>query len=263
MMPPDPVSDQKKAPRLAALILTFNEELNIADSVANAFQVADEVVVIDSGSTDRTVEWAQKAGAKVATRLWDNDFAAQRNFALTQTCAPMVLFLDADERLDDELIAAIRSKIDALLTKQYALLRRTHVFGKTFRFGTMRPDWIVRLLPRSCVTWTDRVHERAVCSLPKEKLRGTLLHHSYRDWESWLLKVNSYTTLWAENAQKRGKKSSLFVALGHALYGFFSMLFLRGGILDGLLGIVFCFNHCFYTLMKYLKLAELQRKDRT
>ena len=93
--------------RLCVIILTKNEEKDIEGAIQNAWQCADEVLVADSGSTDRTVELAEKSGARVVYRAWDNDFAAQRNFALTQTDADWVLYLDADERMNDQLADAI------------------------------------------------------------------------------------------------------------------------------------------------------------
>ena len=111
---------------LAILILTKNEEDNIVDVVENAKKCTSEVLVIDSGSTDKTVELAKAHGAKVCFRAWTDDFAAQRNFALTQTDADWVLYLDADERLNEELIAAVRQVIeDGSMDKQYALTRKS------------------------------------------------------------------------------------------------------------------------------------------
>lgn len=134
---------------LAILILTHNEEENIVPVVENAKKCTDEVIIIDSGSTDQTVALAKEHGAKVSFRAWTDDFSAQRNFALEQTSADWVLYLDADERLNDALIAEVKhivasGKMDA----QYAITRKSVAFGVTFSYGVLYPDHVLRMFPR-------------------------------------------------------------------------------------------------------------------
>ena len=119
---------------LAILILTKNEEDNIVDVVENAKQCTPEVLVIDSGSTDKTVELAQAHGAKVCFRAWTDDFAAQRNFALEQTTADWVLYLDADERLNAELIEAVKRAVADGVQKQYSFQRKSVAFADTLDY---------------------------------------------------------------------------------------------------------------------------------
>ena len=134
---------------LAILILTCNEEDNIVSVVENAKKCTDEVVVIDSGSTDRTVELAKEHGAKVAFRAWTNDFSAQRNFALEQTDADWVLYLDADERLNENVIAEVKRIVaSGVMDAQYAFTRKSGAFGKIFSYGVLYPDQVCRLFPR-------------------------------------------------------------------------------------------------------------------
>lgn len=275
--------------RLAALILTKNEEKNITAVVQNARQCADEVVVVDSGSTDRTVEMAEAAGARVVFRAWDNDFSAQRNFALTQTKAEWVLYLDADERLNGRMVQAIckilgketpdtvtgaqgmhrngssasaeaagAMKKKPIIRKQYSLCRKTVAFGTTFEHGALLPDRVRRFFPREDVRWVNKVHEHPECSLPEEKLPGYVEHYSYGGWQDWLRKVALYTDIWAEDAAARGQRVGAADGFLHALAGLFKTLILRTGFLDGWPGIYMCFCHAFYTMMKYLKLWEKQ-----
>lgn len=247
--------------RLAVLILTKNEEKNIADCVRNARQAADEVVVIDSGSTDKTVELAEQSGAKVSYRAWDDDFSAQRNFALTQTGAEWVLYLDADERLNGEMIAAVKKIVaTGALDHQYAMERKSVAFGTKFNHGVLKPDHVARMFPRTKVQWVNKVHEHPVCSLPLENLAGHLEHYTYTSWQQWEGKLCQYTTVWAEDAYASGKRTSLPGIFLHSLGGFFKMFILRAGFLDGWMGTYMCFNHFFYEMLKYLKLHELQRK---
>ena len=247
-------------PKLAVLILTKNEEKNIADVIKNAQKCSSEIIIIDSGSTDNTVALAETSGARVVFRAWDNDFAAQRNFGLSQTEADWVLYLDADERLNSDLIAAIKEKIRNAELKQYEILRKSVAFGHKFNYGVLRPDHVMRLFPRKKVEWVNKVHESPVCSLPKEILKGYIEHFTYEGWSQYLQKLDQYTTIWANDAYKNDKKTSLANAFAHATFGFLQMFFLKKGVLDGFLGLALCCNHFTYVLLKYLKLYELRKK---
>lgn len=245
---------------LAILILTKNEQDNIVGVIENAKQCADEVVVIDSGSTDDTVVIAQELGAHVVYRAWDDDFSAQRNFAQEQTMADWILYLDADERLNPQLIASIKSVLESDdRTKQYEMERKSVAFGKKFNYGVLYPDHVARMFPRGTVKWVNKVHEHPECDLMLKDLPGHIEHYTYVNWQHWEGKLCLYTTVWAENAFKNGKKVSLRGIFGHAVGGFFKMFVLRRGFLDGWMGTYMCCNHFFYELLKYLKLYELNR----
>lgn len=280
--------------KISIIILTKNEENDIEATIQNAWQCADEVLIVDSESTDRTVELAVKNGARVVFRAWDNDFAAQRNFALTQTDADWVLYLDADEHLNAELVSAIKKIITADVSgytskhvsdsnsnqhgivqsesnspaacnihrkglKQYSLRRKSVAFGKKFSYGPLHPDWVPRLFPRESVTWVGKVHEHPECSLPLEKLPGHIEHYTYRNWQEWEAKMSRYSTIWAEEAYKSGRRTSLPVALLHGIASLFSTLILRLGFLDGWMGISLSCMYFSYTMLKYLKLYGMQK----
>ena len=225
---------------------------------------------MDSGSKDNTVKIALKNGARVVFRAWDNDFAAQRNFALSQTEADWVLYLDADERMNDELVGAVKKivtigvpasgQITGTGLKQYSLQRKSVAFGKKFSYGPLHPDWVPRLFPRNSVTWVGKVHEHPECKLPLEKLPGHIEHYTYRDWQEWEAKMSRYSTIWAEEAYKKGWRTSLPVALLHGIGSLFSTLVLHRGFLDGWLGICLSCMYVSYTMLKYLKLYGLQEK---
>ena len=251
----------KEIRSLAILILTCNEEENIVSVVQNAKKCTDEVIIIDSGSTDHTVELAEKAGAKVVFRAWTNDFSAQRNFALEQTTADWVLYLDADERLNEELIAKINQIVAAgKMDSQYTITRKTNAFGKLFNHGVLGIDHVIRLFPRKTVTWVNKVHEHPECDLPMKQLPGFMEHYTYKDWHEWEGKLCLYTTIWAEDSYKKGKRISMSSIFGHSIGAFFKMFILNRGFLDGGMGTCLCFAHAFYTMLKYLKLYELQQK---
>ena len=248
---------------LAVLILAKNEEENIVGAVENAKRVTDEVVVIDAGSTDRTVELAKECGAKVSFRAWTDDFSAQRNFALGETAADWVLYLDADERLNDELIEDVKRVAETgNLDAQYSFVRKTAAFGRKFNHGVLGPDRVTRLFPRGKVEWVNRVHEHPECNLPMKNLRGYIEHHTYKNWNHMETKMLQYTTLWAENAYCGGKRTSLGNVFVHSVGGFFKMFVLQAGFLDGWLGFYLCCHYYSYTMTKYIKLYELQRQEK-
>lgn len=255
------VAKGAKMARLAVVILTQNEEKNILAAVKNAQLVATEVLIIDGGSTDKTCELAQKQGARVVERKWDNDFAAQRNFALEQTRAEWILYLDADERLNEELAENIKAVLkEDRRQKQYSFTRKSVAFGQEFNYGVLYPDQVARLFPRETVHWVGKVHERPECNLKLENLSGYVRHYTYTTWQQWEQKFSQYTSIWAVNAFENGKRITLPMILSHSLVGLFKMLILRKGVLDGWLGIYMCCNHFFYTMLKYLKLYEMQQK---
>lgn len=247
--------------RLTAVILTKNEEQNIAEAVKNAFQAADEVLVVDSGSTDNTVKLAEDNGAQVIYRAWDNDFSAQRNYALEHVHTEWVLYLDADERLDAPLVQAIQTAINNKDSKQYSMLRRIHAFGFTYKNGIFKPDEVLRLFPVSSVNWVNKVHEKPVCNLPKERLKGFIEHYTYNSWQQWWDKAGHYTSIWAEDSFAKGKRTSLSGVFLHAVYGFFRAYIIQLGFLDGWSGLYSSIFHFIYILLKYIKLYEYQYKE--
>lgn len=246
--------------KLSVIILTKNEEKNIVAVIENAKQVADEVLIVDSGSTDATVELAKGLGAKVVFRAWDNDFAAQRNFALEQTECEWVLYLDADERMNGEFIKNIKEILSGGHNlKQYAMTRRVVAFNFTFKHGIFAPDLAWRMFPRTSVTWQNKVHERPVCDLAKAVIGGYVEHYTYDSWAQWLNKVNQYTSIWAKDNYDRGKRIKPSSGFFHAIAGFLKAYFWQKGFLDGWMGLYSSYQHFIYTLLKYLKLWEVQK----
>ena len=248
---------------LAVLILTYNEEKHIADCIRSVASLADEVIVIDSASNDATAALAEAAGARVVNHPMTDGFAAQRNFALAQTTADWVFYLDADERVTPELADALRRAVsEAADGKAYAMQRRNIAFGQAVNHGVLRPDRVVRLFPRLAVTWAGDVHERPVGEWSVAALPGFLRHYTYADWHRYFLKFNNYTTLWAEEAYKRGKRVNWLTAFLHANISFVQTYFFKRGFLDGWLGLVLCCFHFAYTLAKYVKLIDLERRTK-
>ena len=244
--------------RLAVIILTHNEERHIEDCIKSA-AFADEILVIDDMSADRTVELACAAGARVVEHALAGDFAAQRNFALTQTEADWVFYVDADERVHEGADEELRRVMAEDARAVYAIKRINVVFGRRMYHGGHRPDYPRRFFPRDAVRWEGLVHERTESDLPVRRLKGSLLHYTYTSWDRYLQKFNQYTTLMAERQHAEGKSASFLKILLDPPFAFFRFYILQRGFLDGRLGFVMAVFHGFYTMVKYVKLYDIER----
>ena len=245
--------------RLAVLILTRNEEAHIEACIKSA-SFADEIVVIDSGSIDKTQAIAESMGAKFITHpMGEDGFAGQRNFALTQTTADWVFYLDADERIQEEAAREIRRIVSDDNPAVYQVERQNIVFGKMMHHGGHRPDFVYRLYPRTAIHWQGKVHEGIETDLPRKTLHNVLLHYTYTTWKQYFAKFNQYTSLAAQSMFERNKRVGKAGALGHAVFTFIRDYLLRGGFLDGFMGLTMSVMASVYTFVKYLKLINLYR----
>lgn len=246
-------------PKLAVLILTKNEEKNIAECIQSA-AFANEIVVIDSGSTDRTRELAESAGARFVVHLMDDEgFAGQRNYALTQTNADWVFYLDADERITAKAAGKIQQLVERDEAAAYRVERKNILFGRMMHYGGHRPDYVARLYPRKAIHWQGKVHEGIETNLPIRKLSDVLHHYTYTTWQQYFAKTNHYTSLSAQAMYARGKKAHGGTVLAHGFFAFVKSYLLKKGFLDGYLGLVMSLMAAYADLMKYLKLQNLYR----
>lgn len=246
-------------PKIAVLILTYNEEYHVAECVKSA-AFADEVVVIDSGSTDRTREIAQELGAKMVTRPFDG-FGPQRNFALTQTEAEWVMYLDADERIPPALAAEIRAVVEKNEPAAYEILRHNYAFGQRIMHGGFRPDYSLRLYPRTAINWQGIVHEQGIVSVPKKRLQSIMLHYTYTSWDTYFQKFNSYTTMMARKMRENGRRANLLHIIFRPWWAFFRVYILQAGWRDGRIGFILSVFHFFYTMTKYVKLYYFPKEE--
>ena len=246
--------------KLAVLILTYNEEKNIEACIQSA-SFADEIIIIDSGSTDDTMNIANTLGAKFLYHPMDGGFAGQRNFALTQTEADWVLYLDADERITPELAKEVQDVIQQPGQYAYRILRKNVVFGQHVKYGGHSPDWSLRLYPRSAISWEGIVHEQANVTVPIKKLAHHMYHHTYTSWDRYFFKFNQYTTMVAEKMFNNGKKPKIGDIIVRPWFAFVRFYILKSGWRDGKIGFIMAVYHAFYTMTKYVKLYYL-RKER-
>jgi glycosyltransferase involved in cell wall biosynthesis len=243
---------------LSAVLIAQNEEKTITDALASA-AFCDEIVLVDSGSSDRTRELAAAAGARVIVNAPWPGFVAQRDFAVRAARHDWVLALDADERVTP----ALRAEIEALRASGcsaagYRIPRVSYYLGRAIRATDWYPDWQVRLFDRTRAAWQgDLVHESVVVHGPLGRLRGELEHHPYADISDHLRKIDAYTTLWARQAYAAGHSAGLAQVTLGAAWAFFRNYVLRRGFLLGSAGVLVSVLNTHYTFAKLAKLREL------
>jgi glycosyltransferase involved in cell wall biosynthesis len=246
---------------LSAVIITKNAAAQLGDCLAS-LAFADEVLVVDSGSTDGTRELAKARGARVLEQAWLG-FGAQKQFAVEAAAHDWVLCLDADERVSPELRDAIVRELQAPRAKVYAFARCNRFLGRWLRHGEGYPDWSARLFHRAHARWRDDpVHEKVVSEAAVHRLAGDLMHDSAETLEKYLDKQNRYTSLQAESLRAAGRRATaLHLALSPVLR-FLKFYVLRLGFLDGAPGLVHIAIGCMNSFNKYAKLMALERAGR-
>jgi glycosyltransferase involved in cell wall biosynthesis len=244
---------------VSVCIITRNEEANLPDCLASV-RWAEEIVVVDSRSTDRTREIAAAAGARVIERDFPGHIE-QKNFAVDQATHDWVLCLDADERLTPELTESIRAALEAPGDRPgFEFARRTFHLGRWIRHGGWYPDLKTRLFRRDRGRWGGlNPHDHLVLQGRPARLRGDLLHYSYRDLAAHVRQVDFFTTIAAREKRARGERFRLHRMVLRPPWKFFQMFVLRAGFLDGPAGLVLAATGAYYVLLKYAKLRELER----
>lgn len=246
---------------LSVFVITKDESHNIEACLLSA-AFADEIVVLDSGSTDNTAEIAQAMGARVSvSRDWQG-FGIQKNRAIALTGNEWVLSLDADERISIELKAEIQAALAAPAFDVYSFPRLSSYCGQYMRHSGWYPDRVARLFRRkSAVFSVDLVHEKLLTLCEVGELRSVLMHESFRDFETVLDKVNRYSSAGAKSLLAKGRRSSPAKAVGHGLWAFFRTYFFQLGFLDGQMGFALAMSNAEGTYYRYLKLWLLRQAE--
>ncbi len=280
---------------LSVVIITFNEEMNIGRTLESVKTlVADgngEIIVVDSGSTDRTVEIAKSYGAKVFVEEWKG-FAAQKNSAIDKATGDWILSLDADEEVSAEMATSISkylpiadkhgeyalgniadSEADPIFDRAweagtevpedaFAFARKNFFLGRCIKYGGFWPDRKVRLFRRGSARVEDRAVHETLKARRAGRLNGALIHHSYPTLSDYIEHMNRYSSLGAEMVAAKGKVGfSVINIVVRPLFTFVYNYFLRLGFLDGREGLLLHLYHAVYVSWKYAKAWELPRKQ--
>lgn len=244
--------------KLSVCVICVNEEANIR-ACLDAVKFADEVVVVDSGSKDRTIAIAREMGARVIEHGWPGHIE-QKNFALEQAAHRWALSVDADEVVTPELREDVRRVLaaDGDGRAGWELNRRTFHLGRFLDHGEWYPDWKMRLVDRSRgARWGGtNPHDRLAVEGPVGRLSGLLLHHSYRDLRHHVDTVNAFTSISADAMDREGRGSPVARMLLQPPADFLRNYVLKRGFLDGMPGLVAAIVSAFYVFLKYAKLWE-------
>jgi glycosyltransferase involved in cell wall biosynthesis len=238
---------------LSAVLITRDAATQLPKCLA-ALDFCAEILVVDSGSGDATVEVAKRFGARVIQTHW-RGFGPQKQFAVEQATHDWVLCVDADERVTPELCEAIGAVLPAPTFAAYRFARCNRFMGRYLKHGEGYPDWSLRLFDRRQAQWSaDAVHERVVSAGPVGILAGDLHHDSAESLENYLEKQNRYSTLAASAALAAGKRSSVTRLLLSPVLRFIKFYVLRAGFRDGAPGLVHILIGCYASFAKHAKM---------
>lgn len=245
---------------MSVIVITKNEADNIA-ACLQSLAFADQLVVLDSGSTDTTLEIAQSMGAEVSRSSDWQGFGIQKSRALAMARGDWVLSIDADERLPKALQDEIKAALKNPQFEVYDFPRLSSYCGQYMHYSGWYPDRVKRLFKRGSAQFSsDAVHEKLLTSQVVGQLNSPLLHESFKSFEAVLDKANRYSSAGAQMLFERGKTASPAKALAHGLWAFFRTYFLRLGFMDGRMGLILAVSNAEGTYYRYLKLWLLTRQ---
>ncbi|CAM3433145.1 glycosyltransferase family 2 protein [Aequorivita lipolytica] len=241
-------------PKLTVIIPTFNEEAYLEDALFSV-SFADEIIVVDSFSKDKTPEIAQKYATKFLQRKFDN-FSNQKNFALKEATGDWVLFVDADERVTHTLEAEIKKIIQNPKHCGYKI-NFPHFYMNRFLYH--HSDDVLRLVKREGASFSGKVHEKLHCEGSIGKLKNKMLHFTYKGLDSYISKKESYAWFQAQQQFEKGKKATWFHLFFKPAYRFFRSFILKGGFRDGVPGLTVAAVNAYGVFERYVKLMLLKK----
>ena len=247
--------------KISAVIITLNEEKNIRSCLNAVHQVADEIIVLDSFSTDQTVEICKEFDVRLIQHEWEG-YSGSKNYANSQATHDFILSLDADEVLSEKLIQSIKEiKKTASDNEAYVLKRITNFCGKWIRHGGWYPDPVMRLWNKNKGKWEGEIHEKVKLdnSVKKQTLKGDLFHYSFHSIDQHLRTIDKFSTISAETRFKKGKKANSFTIALKPIVKFIAMYLIKLGFLDGYYGFIVSKNSAYSAYLKQVKLRELNK----
>jgi len=245
---------------LSVAIITYNEEKKLAKTLETIQKIATEIVIVDSFSTDKTLEIANAYGAKVFQESWKG-YGPQRNSLIEKCQYEWILMIDADEVVSSECLADIECQMKKGEFEVFDITFKTVYFNREIKYGGWSGSRKIRFFKKGSGKFNENiVHEEYVTEKPLHTLKGWLWHYTYLDLDAYLSKFNRYTTEAAKERLKRGKKSTVGTIVFRSFYKFFNMYVLRLGFLDGAEGLILAYFSGSYAFATYTKLREYHKK---
>ena len=248
---------------LSVVIITHNEQDWIENCLRSVKPIADEIIVVDDGSTDRTTEICKSLGAKIFHHDWEG-FSKQKNFALTKAHGDWIFFLDGDERISKELASEIKKIIsNSEEIGTYSIPRQNIILGKKVRYGGWWPDYVVRLVnKKNIVGWTGNLHEQLKTATSPNRLNGALYHLTHRGITWMLTKSIIYTKVEAKLRFEADHPKVVWWRLFRVMGSeFFDRLVLKSGWRDGMVGVIEAISQAFNMFLIYVHLWEMQQGE--
>lgn len=245
---------------ISALAITYNEESNI-ESYIESLSFADEIIIVDSNSTDNTVALAKKHNVTVVKRAFDN-FSNQKNYAISLAKNNWIVFFDLDEKISEPLAEEIMSTVSSKNPMNAYLVKRNFIFmGKRLKYSGFQTDIVIRLFNKNYCRYNgNSVHETIETSEKIGHLKNTSDHYTYKDFDSYNQKLSQYSKLQAEQLFKKNVRPNMYHFLFRPWYRFMHQYFLRLGILDGKEGFILAYINAFSVFKRYIQLWLMYRK---
>jgi glycosyltransferase involved in cell wall biosynthesis len=247
--------------KLSVIIICKNEAINILDCIKSA-SFADELIVLDSGSDDGTIDLVKSTEAKLLITDWPG-YGVQKNRAIAASSGDWIFSLDADERISSELAEEIRNTISAEMSAVFDVPRSSLYVSKFMKHSGWNPDRTKRLFKRGYAKFSENIiHESLETNEVIGHLKAPLIHYSFRDFETVLIKINEYSTLSAKQSFSNKKtKASLKKAILHGMWAFFRTYLIKAGFLDGREGFMLAVSNAEGVYYRYLKIMQLQNNN--
>jgi len=256
------MEESRTEPKVSVYMITYNNEETV-ERALKSVTWANEIVIVDSFSSDRTVEIGRKFTDKLFQRKWPGH-RDQYQHAADLTTHEWIMFVDADEEISPELAEEIRQELNGKVegVDGFFVYRRTFYLGRWIRYGGWYPDGEIRLYRRDKGKWEGGLHARVVIEGTVKSLKGKYLHYTYRNISDQIQTIDKYSRIAAEDMLQQEETFSLFKLLFHPPFRFIKEYFFKSGFRDGLPGLVIVISTMYYVFIKYAKLWELMRTQR-
>lgn len=244
---------------ISATIITLNEEKNILKALESIKDFVDEIIIVDSGSSDKTIEIAKKFNVKIFNRKFDN-FANQKNWAVSKTTGDWILALDADEEITEDLKKEIKEKINDSNFTAFIMPRKNFILGKEIKYSRWSPDKHIWLWKKGFGKWVGNVHEEVQVMGEIGVLKNNKIHNSHRTLSEFMKANDFYSSILATDLFSKKEKFSFSKMIWESIYEFVLRFILKLGFLDGLVGFILAYTMGIYKLTVWVKVWELEKQ---